>query len=258
METGITIITFVFLAAMAFIGYHKGFVRIVLSFVAVALSLTAAYCITPVLTNSLKETKVYDSVKEPVYQFVDEGLASKWPTVGLDNVEIGIDAEQVDDMLAELGLPETLTNAVSETIEDNLSTAALTRGMTNADSETVEDNQVVEIRREYFSDLVADALAGWVLYAAVFACVFIAVMLLLRIVIGVCNIVSKLPVLNSFNHLLGLALGLAEGLMILWIICLVLTATSSTDTGNEMLQAVLSNPGTRYIYTHNPLGNFIR
>ncbi len=222
----------IFLGLMAFAGYHRGFLRIVLSFVAVALSLVISYLITPLIVKAIQPTDFYQNVRQPIYNFMKDEIRH------LESVEVGeledivLESQTVSDLLENLGLPQSIVKSVED---------------------SVFDSELAHLTGETVANTAADGLTEWIFYAGIFVLCFIIVMLILRLIIGLCDIVSKLPVLNTFNRSLGLLLGLAEGVLILWVLCLILMATAATAPGREMMEAVTDNPITNFIYVHNPL-----
>jgi uncharacterized YccA/Bax inhibitor family protein len=63
--------------------------------------------------------------------------------------------------------------------------------------------------------------------------------------------VSRLPVIKEVNKSLGGIVGLAEGVLVLWVACLVLTAFAGTSIGQNLLAAISDNGILNFIYSNN-------
>ena len=83
---------------------------------------------------------------------------------------------------------------------------------------------------------ITNYLAEIVIKAMAFVVVFIILSLLLKIAATALDLVSKLPVLNSVNHLGGLIVGFINSIIILWILCIVITLISGTAIGAILMQ----------------------
>ena len=59
--------------------------------------------------------------------------------------------------------------------------------------------------------------------------------------------------LCGVNKLAGAALGAAEGLVFLWLLCLLVTAFSTTGWGAELSRMIEESSWLSYLYDHNLL-----
>ncbi len=86
--------------------------------------------------------------------------------------------------------------------------------------------------------------------------IFFAVKLMIRIVKKfITAIVEKIPVVGSLNHLLGLAVGLLEGLLIVWIVLAVLgfVATYSAEATKIITEGIEKSFLAKIFYENNPV-----
>lgn len=70
---------------------------------------------------------------------------------------------------------------------------------------------------------------------AVFALIFILVNVLLRILMTAAKLINKIPVLGKVNAFLGLILGLCEGLLAVFVICVITRMVVSVCGPNTMI-----------------------
>lgn len=104
-----------------------------------------------------------------------------------------------------------------------------------------------------FNEYIVDTLSDMLLKALTFFGLIIVIYIIVRIVIVICDFISKLPVINSINKTGGLVVGIAQGLLVLWIACLVVTAFSDKSWAQEVFRQINGNPLLTFIYDNNPI-----
>lgn len=70
---------------------------------------------------------------------------------------------------------------------------------------------------------------------AAFFVIFVLVNVILRILTSVLKLINKIPVIGKVNSLLGLVLGLAEGLFAVFVVCLITRMIVSLGGANSIL-----------------------
>lgn len=73
------------------------------------------------------------------------------------------------------------------------------------------------------SKLTTDILPSIVINMFVFLIIFMVSYILLKLIANVINIASKLPVINQFNHIGGLLIGIIEGVLVVFLAFSLLT-----------------------------------
>ncbi|MBQ8323150.1 MAG: CvpA family protein [Clostridia bacterium] len=114
-------------------------------------------------------------------------------------------------------------------------------------------NSVVEWTNGFFglaekAGIMAASGAAWVT-------IFIVVKLVIRFIKKVVSaIVDKIPLVGSLNHLLGLIVGIAEGLLIVWLVLAVLSLIANTpDMSNEIMNAMEETFLAKELFENNPV-----
>ena len=110
---------------------------------------------------------------------------------------------------------------------------------------------------EDFEQFVTNSLTDQIFNALIYVCLNIVLYLALRIVLGAFGIVARLPVIRELNHLAGFLLGLAEGLVFLWLICLLLQACGSEPWAQQVFVQINDNSLLSWIYNHNVVADFL-
>lgn len=101
------------------------------------------------------------------------------------------------------------------------------------------------------TEYVVDTVSDLILKAITFFILIIIIYIIVRIVIFILDFISKLPVINSINKTGGLVVGLVQGLLIVWIGCLILTAFSDKAWAQEAFAQINANPLLTFIYNNN-------
>ena len=211
------ILAAVYLVGMVLYGHYRGFIRLCVSALALVISLVTVRVALPYVTEWLKNDT-------PVYESIRQGMAD---AVGLDGLLDGVldigegtggNGAGIGERrtIEELKLPEQMKRILIE-------------------------NNNREVYQMLGGDSVGGYLADTVVKAAASILLFAVVFILLHIVAAWLDLIARLPIIKGLNQIAGAVLGGVEGLMFLWIVCLVLTALSGTDFGAAAMGQV-----TRY------------
>ena len=115
--------------------------------------------------------------------------------------------------------------------------------------------------QDFFQENVVEQAAGQIaeviLQRIAWILTFLAVSLLLGVLVHVLDLIAKLPVLDSVNHMGGLVVGLLEGLVIVWILFLVITLCQGNEWGSQMMEEVQENVFLKLLYENNPIEKLI-
>lgn len=228
MEYALLIGVIVFLAGMFVTGYASGVIRILLSFIATIVAFLLALILAGPFSTFVKEsTPIYDGVKKQMTEYVSEYISD----------EMDSSSETIQkDAIKDLKLPSSIKDKLVENYTADVK---------------------LEMAVDTFSEYLAASLADILVEAISVLILFIVIKLILRIIILLLNIISRLPIINGVNKTLGGFLGLAEGVLILWIMCIALTAFSGTNVGEQLLSAISSNEILNYIYSNNLVMKFL-
>ena len=106
---------------------------------------------------------------------------------------------------------------------------------------------------EGFNKYLVETLSNLILKALTFVVLIIVIYIAVCIVIKVFDFVSKLPLIKNVNQTGGLAIGLVQGLLIIWLGCLVVTAFSDKAWAQETFRQINDNALLTFIYENNPI-----
>ena len=102
-----------------------------------------------------------------------------------------------------------------------------------------------------FQDYLIGFIATGILNVAAFLVSVLAVHLLLWLSISALSILANLPVIRIVNRVAGLALGLLQALLVLWLAFLILSLVSGTEIGMQLTKMVESSSWLNWLYESN-------
>ncbi|MCI9517033.1 MAG: CvpA family protein [Lachnospiraceae bacterium] len=215
----LTWIILLILAAFTLSGWSRGFVRVFAGMFFFLASTVLVYYATPYISDFIKEnTPIYQAVEENCREMLKGGEGQE--NSGLEQKKF----------IEGLGLPEALEKQL----------------LGGSDSGSSVDRAV-----EGVSDYLAEYMAGLILNILTFVVTLAAVNLVLRMTVLTLDNLAKLPVLNSINKAFGMVLGAAQGLLVVWVAFLVITAFGNTDAGRKLLEMIHESPILDFLYNIN-------
>jgi uncharacterized membrane protein required for colicin V production len=108
-----------------------------------------------------------------------------------------------------------------------------------------------------FTDFVSHSIARMIINALAFVVTFLVLIIVLRILSFTLDLISKLPVLNQINKLAGLTAGLVQGMIVVWLLCIVLTMFSGSALGKTCFEMINESKFLGFIYNNNFILNFV-
>lgn len=202
-------------------GRRRGLIMTVFSTFTMVISIAVAINVSPYVSQTWQDTTFFNIISE----HVEETL------FGEDAGELHDVSEQAE-AIQSLPLPDSIKDAL---LENNNTQIYDALGITA------------------FKSYVANYLTCLMINALSFMLVFLGSVIVLKIVAGCLNIISYLPVLHSMNKLGGFLLGLVNGFVVLWIVCIAATIFSGTGLGGYIYGQINNSMFLRFIYDHNYL-----
>lgn len=215
----------IFWAGMAFIGYRKGFLRMLFSAGALIISFILTIILSPTVNNVICDNTEFD-------EFLTEKYASF--------IEGNLDTEQnADTYVADL-----LNSFVSDPEGFDLSDIVIA-----AQEETVAEKQT-ELTENIISKF-SQALSLVTVKAVSFVLTWIIISLLLGILLGIIKIIEKIPVIKGINRVMGFMLGTVTALLITWAIFALMASMPATEMGIAFSECIKTNEFLKFINNTN-------
>lgn len=104
-----------------------------------------------------------------------------------------------------------------------------------------------------FASYIVNYFASLILNVAAYIVTLLIAWGLIRLMIGAAGIFSRLPIIRTANHALGLGAGILQGLLIVWMLMMVLSFFAATPAGQNLMAQVYDNPFLELLYNTNPL-----
>ncbi len=221
-------IVIAFLLLTGYRGYKRGFIREVVSFFFVFLSIAAAWAINPYVNDFfMNNTPVYESIQESCEKFV----ASQ----GNNTEESDGQEEEQKSFIENLDLPELLQQGL----------------------EANNTNQVYQyLAVDSFGSYISGYLARIIVNGLSFLVSYAMASVIIRIGTYVLDIIAGLPIIKSANKLTGALVGVVKGVLFVWIAFLVLTVLCSTDVGKVGLALIEKDAFLSILYRYDIFVNF--
>lgn len=185
------IIVVIVLVISAWIAYKRGFILSLFKLVSSIITIFLSYRLYPIVSAFLRNfTPLYENIKNKIAPSILSQSTAQTNTL------VGQSA-----FINDLKVPGFLKSAL---IENN--------------NPEVYKILNVDGLKEYIAGYIANICINIIALILVFLVVTIG----LRIIIGILDVISKLPVVNSFNNLLGFIFGLISGLLNIWFLFIIL------------------------------------
>jgi len=225
----VLIIVLVILAIGAIIGWKKGFVDMLFGAVSMTIALILAVLIGPRLGAFVQDnTGLVDKLSVKVSQ-----------TLNLE--DLAIEVPEPDAFIENLNLPMV--------IKEKITSAEF--------EEKLNLDKMAEDASRKMAEVVAIFLAKTIISALCFVIVFVVALILLFVLNKILDLFAKLPLLKQANQLAGLALGVFQAVLIIWLFFAVVTVVSGTAFGQSVFGYINGSKLLSFLYTNNIPMNFI-
>ncbi len=226
------IVVGIILLLSVIIGYKRGLVKIIASLLATLVCIVLVFFISPSVSKWIQEsTPLRETVKNKCIELIlpDE-------TMGEEALQTEIPLEQQRAMIENADIPDVIQEMLVENNHDE--------GYAALGVQTFG-----EYVGAYVAKVIADILA--------FLITFVAVFIIVRIVLGMLNIVDKIPLVGGANHLVGGIFGAGIGILIIWILFIVITLLYNTSLGMACMKGISESEILTKLYDSNILLKYI-
>lgn len=221
----ILIVVICIIAGLGFVGYQKGLVKMVFSLASTIAALLIAVIFSPIVSGIIKSN-------ENIVAALDEKVGA---IIDFSSGEAEEEGEQ-EDLISSLPLPESIKQSLME-------------------NNTVEVYASMQV--EDFEEYVCRQITNVIINSIAFVVVLVVAVVVLWFVCNALNILAKLPLLRQLNTTAGLAAGLAEGVLLVWILFAVLTMFVGSEFGQDAMEMIAENQFLDFLYKNNLVSKFI-
>lgn len=238
------------------IGYVRGFIKIVASLAATVVIIVLVVFLTPYVSKGiLKLTPLEKVVQEKCVQL----LAPDLENIDLSGIEVngqkidresleaaGISEEEIKKAIGEVEIPrEKQIEMIEKADIPELFRQMLLENNNSEIYQALGVNTFGEYVGAYLAKVIAD-FAGFLL-------TLLVVTIVIRTIVYTLGLISDLPVIGGLNRVAGGILGLATGVIIIWVILIVVTLLYTTSIGKVCFENIRDSQILTFLYDHNPL-----
>lgn len=222
------IVVLIFWAIISFVGFHKGFLRMLFSVCALILSLILTLAFYPKVDEFLcSSTGLDEFLYEKYSLYIDKNEAD----TSDENESV------IQSLVKEMSID--MENLELESITDLIDSGATAAG-----------NAVNEVTKE-LKDALSLKLAHMTITVLAFLITWIVISIVLRIILGVIKIIEKIPVIRGMNRALGFVLGALTGLLVIWAAFAIITALAASSFGNNCIECIAESGLLTALYKTN-------
>ena len=213
------VLTLLILVVSVVVGAIRGFIKTFFAAFAVIIALIIAVQTGPYVGKVIQHTPIYSGIANQIEKNMDMQT-----DVMADKV-----SDQID-IITGYRIPGFVKDAL---IENN-------------------NSQMYEALGVYdFNEYVASYMACLVINAVSFLIVFLLAFIIIKIIEGALNLISKLPILHGVNTVGGVICGVVHGLIRIWILGVFIMALAWTGPGQWASAQINGNPMLSLLYNHN-------
>lgn len=198
-------------------GWWCGFVRIIFSIITMIFTITLVSWINPHTIEFIKQnTTIYEKIAVQCTKKIQS------------SVEETFSVKTKEELCLEMQFPKLWKQQFLEIKE-----------------EFIEEKDIYKQAGEYVADKILQGTS--------FIVSFIVISLLLKVLFKILNLISKLPIINGLNRLLGGIMGGMQGFFIVWTILFLVTLFYMSPIGQISLIYINESTFLIYLYECNPI-----
>lgn len=255
----LTVIVILIFAIFALRGYQKGFVKSLASMISIVLSIVLVNFATPYVTDFLR-------TQTPVYEYIVDKCEKAFPVQDAQETPAGQSGRQAQDAQNGGQDGDSGQDAQRQTQsagDDDLQQAKVIDSLPlpgilkNLLKENNTPQYYAELAANTFADYVPRYMANLILSIISFVASWLLVISFIGLAVMTLDVITELPVVHGLNQLLGIALGLLQGLVVVWIAFLIVTLFMNTDAGKQLMAMIAESPFLNALYENNILLDFL-
>jgi len=210
-------------------GYMRGFLRLAVWFAGIIAALFIVTKISPYASDFIiKNTNVYDRIRQKI--------VTAYVNSSSNDSETATSSGNDDARIDSYGFPALI-------------------------SDSLKINNTSEIYKKLAASLFEEYISGYLASLSIRAGTFVGLFVILAIteaaLILAIRILERIPVLRTFNRLLGMATGITLSLVFIWLFFLAVMMFFGDSFGRWVFSQVSSSRLLTYIFNNNILFELI-
>lgn len=223
----VDIVILVIIGVMIVSGYLRGFIKTLFNLVSMVITFALTYYLYPYVSKFIMdETNLYKNISETISKNFDFEKM----------LEGAVSSESQLQAIENLPLPEMFKEIL-------------------VNNNNPEMFKLLDVSS--FTDYISGSLASIVVNIIVFIALFLIIWIALNILVGVMDLVAKLPGLKQMNELAGAGLGAILGLFFIFVGFAVISLIISVDQNINLVDMIEASTIGSFLYNNNPIMDFL-
>lgn len=251
----LVVILLAILAGFAIWGYTQGMLKIAVSIISLIASILITTIFAPVITNMIKNNSQFDEkMQEGFYEMLSNNeevnaylSSDELAGQSVDTTKLTQISDKMNEIVEQIGEKFELPDVLVDALKDNSSNEMLS---------TMSEYGTTSIR-DITLNIAASRLTDIVFNALMYVIILVILYIIIRMCLVFTNVLSKLPLVGETNKILGSVVGLCEGLIVVWLFFIIITAFGNTEFASNLLVDINENPILAFLYNYNPLNTLL-
>ncbi len=253
MSNFVLIMVLVIFGGCFYMGSRKGLVRTVFGLFSSIVVLLAGTVISPIISNQLRNN---DKIFNAISTRIEKSLENYGKNGKRD--EQSVDKKKTKGKKSKSKKSRELINADDIYVPYKLLTG--NQAVEEIITDILKNEHIKKAREDVQKEVnhrVAIYLTGIVINSGTFILVYFILSVGLLVLGKVLNIISKLPVINELNRMVGGIVGIFQGLVIVWLIFTLMMVFIEKPFIQEGMRQIEENAFLRILYESNIIAKII-
>ena len=253
MSNFVLIMVLVIFGGCFYMGSRKGLVRTVFGLFSSIVVLLTGTVISPIISNQLRNN---DKIFNAISTRIEKSLANYGKNRKRD--EQSVDKKKTKGKKSKGKKSRELINADDIYVPYKLLTG--NQAVEEIITDILKNEHIKKAREDVQKEVnhrVAIYLTGIVINSGTFILVYFILSVGLLVLGRVFNIISKLPVINELNRMVGGIVGIFQGLVIVWLIFTLMMVFIEKPFIQEGMRQIEENAFLRILYESNIIAKII-
>ena len=253
MSNFVLIMVLVIFGGCFYMGSRKGLVRTVFGLFSSIVVLLAGTVISPIISNQLRNN---DKIFNAISTRIEKSLENYGKNGKRD--EQSVDKKKTKGKKSKSKKSRELINADDIYVPYKLLTG--NQAVEEIITDILKNEHIKKAREDVQKEVnhrVAIYLTGIVINSGTFILVYFILSVGLLVLGRVLNIISKLPVINELNRMVGGIVGIFQGLVIVWLIFTLMMVFIEKPFIQEGMRQIEENAFLRILYESNIIAKII-
>lgn len=253
MSNFVLIMVLVIFGGCFYMGSRKGLVRTVFGLFSSIVVLLTGTVISPIISNQLRNN---DKIFNAISTRIEKSLENYGKNGKRD--EQSVDKKKTKGKKSKSKKSRELINADDIYVPYKLLTG--NQAVEEIITDILKNEHIKKAREDVQKEVnhrVAIYLTGIVINSGTFILVYFILSVGLLVLGKVLNIISKLPVINELNRMVGGIVGIFQGLVIVWLIFTLMMVFIEKPFIQEGMRQIEENAFLRILYESNIIAKII-